>query len=211
MPSLAVSLVVIAVSLIVRSAATCCDCVPISCITRKKQSLAWITARGDAFLDPNVLSTHFIADVMIDGKRIFKYRIQWFSGKWSRWFNPGVDDNKWNAKGDHDDLWNQAHKDAGRRSWTMFADHSHEVCYLEESDFVECEDNTPPKCGPCVSDCTGVATGNYASCKSCHVFATCDHGRLIDNRPCATPDLVWDDKNGGCRWASSCPTDPCKP
>eukprot|EP00483_Globobulimina_turgida_P004927 UN04936 len=109
------------------------DCNPISCyscVTRSSQGEKWITARGEAFFDPTVLSKHFIADIINDNKKIYKYRIRWFSGSYSGWYFPGQNDNDWTAKSNYDNVWNQAQKDAGRRQWTMFADHYHEVCYL---------------------------------------------------------------------------------
>eukprot|EP00483_Globobulimina_turgida_P002281 UN02283 len=55
----------------------------------------------------------------------------------------------------------------------------------------------------CINNCNDVATGNYQSCISCSVYATCDHGRLIDNRPCPLGAPYWDANIGGCRAESS--------
>jgi hypothetical protein len=44
---------------------------------------------------------------------IKRYRIQWFSGRWSKWYTPGKDDIDW--------------KGSDRRVWSYFTDHSHEV------------------------------------------------------------------------------------
>ena len=53
----------------------------------------------------------------------------------------------------------------------------------------------------CVSDCTGVANGDYQSCLGCHVYATCSNEILYDNRPCPA-DLVWDDNKKRCEYTS---------
>eukprot|EP00483_Globobulimina_turgida_P012670 UN12693 len=70
--------------------------------------------------------------------------------------------------------------------------------------------NTPPKCGACVSDCTGVDNGNYLSCINCHGYVTCSHGYLHE-RKCAPGSLVWDDSRKTCNYYSSCATNPCDP
>lgn len=58
----------------------------------------------------------------------------------------------------------------------------------------------------CVSTCEGLKNGDYQSCKSCIVYATCSNGRLYDGRPCPAA-LVWDDKLKRCEYSSStCPT-----
>ncbi len=44
---------------------------------------------------------------------IKRYRIKWFSGRWSKWYTPGKDDIDW--------------KGSDRRVWSYFTDHSHEV------------------------------------------------------------------------------------
>lgn len=62
----------------------------------------------------------------------------------------------------------------------------------------------PPSTTPanrCVSDCKGLTTGDYQSCKSCKVYVTCDFGVMIPDRPCPN-DLVWDDIAKEC-WYSS--------
>jgi len=49
---------------------------------------------------------------------ILSYRIQWFSGSWSPWYVPGVDDVDWKTNADG----------SSRRIWSYFADHVHQVC-----------------------------------------------------------------------------------
>eukprot|EP01084_Bolivina_argentea_P316325 548293_1 len=40
----------------------------------------------------------------------------------------------------------------------------------------------------CITDCEGKDDGNYHSCLSCNVYATCwGGGYITDNRPCASP------------------------
>lgn len=56
------------------------------------------------------------------GCRIIAYRIQWFSGSWSSWFVPGVND---------------LYKKPGeplRRFWACFNDHSFEIIYQTPKD-----------------------------------------------------------------------------
>lgn len=48
---------------------------------------------------------------------IARYRIQWSSGAWSRWYIPGVDDVDWKTN----------FNGSLRRVWSYFADHTHEV------------------------------------------------------------------------------------
>ena len=43
---------------------------------------------------------------------IKRYRIHWFSGRWSKWYTPGKDDIDW--------------KGSDRRVWSYFTDHNHE-------------------------------------------------------------------------------------
>lgn len=93
----------------------------------------WVTGRGDLFLKPETLKQHFNADWIIDKKSVCKYKIQWFAGGWSTWYYPGQNDNIDTKK--NDDVWNNQHYTAGRRQWSMFADHHHVVCY--------CFSNTP--------------------------------------------------------------------
>ena len=54
----------------------------------------------------------------------------------------------------------------------------------------------------CVSSCEGRSNGDYHSCISCHVYATCSNGILYDNRPCPA-NLVWDDSKKRCEYTSS--------
>lgn len=61
-------------------------------------------------------------DQDIFGCRIIAYRIQWFSGKWSGWFVPGIND---------------LYKKPGeplRRFWACFNDHTFEIIYQTSSD-----------------------------------------------------------------------------
>ena len=44
---------------------------------------------------------------------IYKYQIQWFSGYWSPWYTPGVDDVDWAL--------------SNRRVWAYFEDHNHRM------------------------------------------------------------------------------------
>ncbi len=47
---------------------------------------------------------------------ILRYRIQWFSGGWSDWYTPGIDDVDWKTNNDG----------SLRRVWAYFGDHNHE-------------------------------------------------------------------------------------
>ena len=59
----------------------------------------------------------------------------------------------------------------------------------------------------CVSDCSGVANGDYQSCKTCEGYVTCSNGYYFD-RPCPA-NLVWDDVTKRCEWESAtCPRNP---
>ena len=66
---------------------------------------------------------------------------------------------------------------------------------------------------PCVSDCSGVADGDYQSCKTCEGYVSCSNGYYFDrpcpdNRPGEKP-LVWDDVKKRCEYESTtCPSDP---
>ena len=65
--------------------------------------------------------------------------------------------------------------------------------------------NTTSTCHPlrsCVQTCEGIDNGNYQSCQSCNVYATCSNGFVIDGRPCG-PGLVWDDEKKLCAYESS--------
>ena len=65
----------------------------------------------------------------------------------------------------------------------------------------------PPGPGPCVSDCSGMANGDYQSCYTCERFVSCSNGHYYDmpcapNHPGQLP-LVWDDVKKRCEWTSS--------
>jgi hypothetical protein len=55
------------------------------------------------------------------GCRIIAYRIRWFSGRWSSWFVPGVNDL---YKKDGEPL---------RRFWACFNDHGFEILYMADA------------------------------------------------------------------------------
>ncbi|MBI5733158.1 peptidoglycan-binding protein [Candidatus Jorgensenbacteria bacterium] len=61
---------------------------------------------------------------------IMKYRIQWFSGGWSEWYTPGVDDVDWKNDG------------VPRRVWAYFGDHNHE--FVKCNDFAPSSENKSP-------------------------------------------------------------------
>ena len=71
--------------------------------------------------------------------------------------------------------------------------------------------NHPGPPGPCVSDCRGMADGDYQSCKTCEGFVSCSNGRYFD-MPCAPnhpgeKPLVWDDVKKRCDYESTtCPS-----
>jgi len=52
----------------------------------------------------------------------------------------------------------------------------------------------------CVSECSGVANGNYQSCESCGNYVTCSSGYKWE-LSCA-PGLVWNDDIKACDWTS---------
>jgi len=54
--------------------------------------------------------------------------------------------------------------------------------------------NVQPRC---VSDCSGLDSGDYQSCVSCNQYVTCVHGSIVDNRPCPAK-MVWDDNRKLC-------------
>ena len=119
------------------------EMVAMECIERSATGdERWVTGRGDAFLVPSTLKQHFNADWIIDGKSICKYKLRWFSGSYSQWFYPGLNDNP--NTGKHDEVWNNQHYMAGRRSWSMFQDHTHTVCY--------CDATTPNNAIPVTQD-----------------------------------------------------------
>ncbi|XP_067667423.1 uncharacterized protein [Haliotis asinina] len=54
-----------------------------------------------------------------------------------------------------------------------------------------------PYVNPCITSCIGQSNGNFQSCVSCNVFATCDSGVFVDSRPCPA-STSWDDKAKEC-------------
>ena len=86
-------------------------------ISRSSQGEKWITARGENFLNSDMILKHFNADIINDGMEIYKYRIMWGNGSWSEWYYPGINDNNWKPKSDTDNVWNKHHKNAGKRNW----------------------------------------------------------------------------------------------
>ena len=61
--------------------------------------------------------------------------------------------------------------------------------------------------GICVSDCSGMANGDYQSCETCEGFVSCSNGDKYE-MPCAPsdPPLVWDDVKKRCEYESTtCP------
>ena len=58
----------------------------------------------------------------------------------------------------------------------------------------------------CIRGCDGLGDGDYASCVSEHVYASCSNGLLYDERPCAPadPPLVWDDILKRCEYEATC-------
>eukprot|EP00483_Globobulimina_turgida_P001402 UN01404 len=67
--------------------------------------------------------------------------------------------------------------------------------------------NTPDNCAACIVSCFGVVDGDYSSCNSCHYFASCSNGAIIDDRERAA-GTVWDDLNKVCDYFSHCETPP---
>jgi len=64
---------------------------------------------------------------------------------------------------------------------------------------------TPTPIENCATDCTGLVNGNYQSCISCNVFASCVNEYFYDHRPCAG-NLKWDDNVKACvSLSSTCP------
>jgi len=63
----------------------------------------------------------------------------------------------------------------------------------------------------CITSCRdannkNLKNGEYQSCKSCNVYASCWDGAIMDNRPCHPATLVWDDNVKRCEWVSdTCP------
>ncbi len=55
-------------------------------------------------------------DNTIKKGNIIAYKIQWFNGRWSGWYVPGVNDIDWKFNRGSNNL---------RRSWAYFYDHNH--------------------------------------------------------------------------------------
>ncbi|MDP2812462.1 MAG: CARDB domain-containing protein [bacterium] len=55
-----------------------------------------------------------------DHPEIYQYQIQWFSGYWSPWYTPGLDDIDWKLK--------------NRRVWSYFENHHHQVRICQDDD-----------------------------------------------------------------------------
>ncbi|XP_046560765.1 uncharacterized protein LOC124269770 [Haliotis rubra] len=71
-----------------------------------------------------------------------------------------------------------------------------------DDSFKRCELSSAT-CTPltCVSNCQGLADGNYESCSSCNVYVTCHAGNIVDNRPCPA-GLVFNNETKGCAHTS---------
>ncbi len=61
----------------------------------------------------------------------------------------------------------------------------------------------------CIHTCVGMPNGDYQSCRSCHVFASCSNNIMHDNRPCPA-GLVWDDNLKQCEWTSQTCNSKCE-
>ena len=79
------------------------------------------------------------------------------------------------------------------------SDKSTDVSSLKQS-----ESEAPPQCHStgyrCIRSCQGLPDGDYQSCHSCHVYASCTNGSMIDDGQCAPaqPPLNWDDRAKRC-------------
>lgn len=70
----------------------------------------------------------------------------------------------------------------------------------------------------CITSCESLPDGDYQSCLSCQVYASCFGGQFIDNRPCPA-GLSWDNEKKECVLESSTcegqtpstPTSPSEP
>ena len=101
------------------------------CITRgPTRNERWVTFRKRSGINSQDIWKHKNADVLIDGKIICSYQIQWFSGRWSGIYYPGKNDVVNHKK--NEDVWNNESFKAGRRQWTMFSDHTHRACYCRK-------------------------------------------------------------------------------
>lgn len=58
-----------------------------------------------------------------------------------------------------------------------------------------------PQKSTCISNCKGLIDGDYASCLSCSVYASCVSGIIYDGRRCPA-GLFWDDSNKLCTYDS---------
>uniref|UniRef100_A0A7S3Z338 VWFD domain-containing protein n=1 Tax=Lotharella globosa TaxID=91324 RepID=A0A7S3Z338_9EUKA len=87
------------------------------------------------------LQDHYNADILILNRTICRYRIHWFSGSKSGWYYPGVNDIFDSKKNER--IWNPDSVAKGRRAWTMFADHTHDIVWCDD----ECEEH--PVATPC--------------------------------------------------------------
>jgi len=72
-------------------------------------------------------------DAEILGGRVVAYQIHWFTGGWSRWFVPGVNDidHKYNDSGH---AANTASHNTLRRMWSYFHDHEHRYLLIKQAD-----------------------------------------------------------------------------
>ena len=112
-----------------------CRSESVQCIQRSATwDERWVLSRDPQTFCDNI-ATHNNSDCIIDGKRIQKYRLLWFgNGKWSPYYYPGKNDIVDSHK--NEDVWNEKTFKCGRRQWTMFIDHTHEVCY---HDTIQCD------------------------------------------------------------------------
>jgi len=77
-----------------------------------KEDSRWV---DDLSLDP---------DVKLAGVKIVAYRIHWFSGSWSPWYVPGVND-----------LYQKTNLgEPERRAWACFNDHTHNYICFDNAD-----------------------------------------------------------------------------
>lgn len=111
------------------------------CAKRDPQAKGgWVGATNEDFLIPSNIYKHAVADHRIDGQMIEKYRIQLKNSTWTKWYYPGCNDvervHEMDPKESVDkSIWNEASFKAGRRRWTQFSDHTHEVCFFSRNDF----------------------------------------------------------------------------
>ncbi|KAH3826694.1 hypothetical protein DPMN_128604 [Dreissena polymorpha] len=67
-----------------------------------------------------------MADQIIEGGRIIAYKIQWFSGGWSGWYAPGLNDLDTKCIVNSMAVTNCVKANSLRRRWSYFYDHNHE-------------------------------------------------------------------------------------